>query len=174
VPPDPDHHLAAKKLVRPVNRSERRHQIGGQLGGSGYMLFAYRYHLGGGLFFDTGYLNVQGGHNGSIGLVAGLPLGSRWMPYAGLGLSFGHAFGRNESDDCDPAIASCESDWSTFAMTFSYGRAGIALHFGAERRHSVGIDGGFWYGLLHRSDGRRHDSAPFLWPMAGLSYHRTL
>lgn len=174
VPPDPVRPRPKSSDVEPVDRSERRHQLGAQLGGTAYLQLSYRYHFGSGIFLDTGYLPTRGAHNGSVGLLAGLFPEGTWMPYAGLGGGFGHVMGP-AGQDCDPTVTMCESKLSTYASTFVYGRLGLALHFGAGRRHGVGIDGGLWYGLLHRSDGReRRDTVPFLWPMAGLSYHGTL
>jgi hypothetical protein len=182
-PPAPDPPTVAQPLPvyaprpprppRPLGPSgfERRHQVGGQIGGTGLIQAVYRLRVAGPFHMEIGALGADHGANFSSGAVIGSPVANRWFPYLGFGGGLMLAGGPEGA--CDPMKTCPEKNGEDFA--YLHARVGIGVAFGATRRNLISLDVGGWYGR-HREDwvdasNKRYTTSKMTaLPMAGLSY----
>ena len=151
-----------------LDLAQSRHQVGVQLGGSAVFQVVYRSPGLGPFHLEVGLAGLPeiGPVNGSLGTLIAFPLANRWLPYLGLGagtlaISNGTASDRAGTND-----------------VFRYGsaRIGLGVALGAQRRHLLSFDVGFWAGahlVTHVDDAgnvTNVSSRFFIWPMFGLSY----
>jgi hypothetical protein len=154
---------------------EARHQIGGQVGGTGILQIVYRLRALGPLHLEAGAFGADHGGNVSAGLLVGVPIARRWFPYVGFGGGLMWAFGPKTADGCDPKTSMCPIVTDSDTLAFLYARVGLGVAFGAPRRHLISVDVGRWRGSheAHRSDPAGVDmktTTAVSTPMAGLSY----
>jgi len=157
---------------------QRRHRVGVQVGGTGFLQMVYRYRLAGPVHLDAGLFGAPHGSNMSAGLVAMFPAGSRWFPYVGLGGGVAGAFGPKLDDSCDAAMTDCPLGKSSSMLTFVHARAGIGLAVDDARRNMRALDVGGWWRTIAARDTdaagvETKTSRRILWPMAGLAYLHT-
>jgi len=175
-PPPPPSVAAPVRPLRPPrppgpNGFDRRHRVGGQLGGTGIFQIVYRYRAAGSLHLEVGAAGIHGA-NVSVGAVVGTPYANRWFPYLGFGGGFMFG-GGPPNEGCDPGAATCPHKSDSFP--FLHARVGIGVGFGATRRNLVSLDVGGWYGKHYKSEtdaaGVTTESSEMIaLPMAGLSY----
>jgi len=153
---------------------ERRHHVGGQIGGTGLIQAVYRFRATGPLHLEIGALGADHGANLSAGVVIGSPVGNRWFPYVGMGGGFMVAGGPAAATECSPPTT-CPPEKTGEDFEFVHARVGIGVAFGGTRRNLISIDVGGWYGR-HREDWNDIANGPYktskmtVLPMAGLSY----
>ncbi len=152
-----------------------RHQVGGQVGGTGIFQFVYRFRALGPLHLEAGAFGADHGGNVSAGVLFGVPVVNRLFPYVGLGGGAMWAFGPTAADGCDPKTTACPTVTNSDTMLFLHLRAGIGVAFGTPRRHLLSIDVGGWRGhhIAERTDAAgivTKTTTAVLTPMAGLSY----
>ena len=175
-PPAPPSVAAPVQPLRPPrppgpNGFERRHRVGGQLGGTGIVQIVYRYRVEGPVHLEVGAAGMHGA-NLSAGAVVGAPFANRWFPYFGFGGGF-MIGGGPSNEGCDPGAATCPHRSDSFP--FLHARVGIGVGFGAARRNLLSLDVGGWYGKHYKSEtdaaGLTTESSRMIaLPMAGLSY----
>ncbi len=153
---------------------ERRHHVGGQIGGTGLVQAVYRLRVVGPFHMEVGALGADHGANFSTGVVIGSPVGNRWFPYVGLGGGFMLAGGPTVMVVCEPPQTTCtETNGEDFA--YMHARVGIGVAFGATRRNLISLDIGGWYGrhregFIDETQRKYETSKMTALPMAGLSY----
>jgi hypothetical protein len=157
---------------------ERRHRLGVQVGGTGFLQMVYRYRVAGPVHLDTGLFGAPHGSNMSAGLVAMFPAGTRWLPYVGLGGGLAGEGGPKQDDSCDPAMTDCPLGKGSTVLRFVYARAGIGLAVDDARRNMLALDVGVWWGTIVGHDTtaagvETKTSRRILWPMAGFAYLHT-
>ncbi|HXT99646.1 MAG TPA: hypothetical protein VN903_01550 [Polyangia bacterium] len=153
------------------NGFDRRHRVGGQLGGTGIFQIVYRYRAAGPVHLEIGAAGIHGA-NLSAGAVVGGPFANRWFPYFGFGGGF-MIGGGPSNEGCDPGATTCPRRSDSFP--FLHARVGIGVGFGATRRNLLSLDVGGWYGRHDKSEtdaaGHTTESSKMIaLPMAGLSY----
>ncbi len=171
----PTAHAEPSVPAPPSSGFERRHRVGGQVGGTGLLQAVYRYRAAGPLHLEVGGLAADHGANVSAGLLVGFPVANRWFPYAAFGGGLMGGFGPKPADGCDPKTTDCPIVTDRDTLAFLHLRAGIGVGLGARRRHLVSADAGGWWGThaATRTDAagvETHSSKGVLMPMAGLSY----
>jgi hypothetical protein len=155
---------------------EGRHQLGLQVGGSGVVQVAYRLRVVGPLHLDVGALGLpHSPFHATIGVLAAIPVSDRWRPYLGIGAGHAGLLGRSYPAGCMPDAPGCEATETFDYINYFSGRVGVGYALGADRRHTLGIDIGAWYGWRGESreapDGSTsRTSRRFVWPMGGVSY----
>jgi len=164
---------AAETVVAPP--PPPRHQLGVQVGGTGFLQVAYRFRLAGPVHLDTGLFGAPHGTNMSLGVLVMPPAGRRWLPYVGLGGGVAGAFGPKVADGCDPAMTDCPLGSASTTLTFLHARAGIAFAFDDALKNMFALDVGGWWGAITDRDTdaagvKTQTSRRILWPMAGLAY----
>ena len=153
---------------------ERRHHVGGQVGGTGIFQVVYRLRAEGPFHMEVGAFGADHGANFSTGLVIGSPVANRWFPYVGFGGGLMLAGGPTVMVQCEPPQTACsEPDGADFV--YLHARVGIGFAFGATRRNLISFDVGGWYGKHYKSEtdaaGVTTESSEMIaLPMAGLSY----
>jgi hypothetical protein len=168
---EPDRDPAAQPDPDAPRSLTARHRFGVQVGGSGIFQVVYRLRALGPVHLDVGAFGAPHGIGGSGGLVADLIRRERWTLYVGGGIGAGAIIGSVPVDGCDASRTDCERMSSAFEAAYGHARAGVAIHFGARRRHSLGLDLGVWHGVHRdREDGEVTERDAFTIPMAGASY----
>ena len=153
---------------------ERRHHVGGQVGGTGIFQVVYRLRAEGPFNMEVGAFGADHGGNFSTGLVIGSPVANRWFPYVGFGGGLMLAGGPTVMVQCEPPQTACsEPDGADFV--YLHARVGIGFAFGATRRNLISFDVGGWYGRLREgwideTQSKYETSRMIALPMAGLSY----
>jgi len=154
---------------------QRRHQIGVQVGGTGFLQAVYRYRVAGPVHLDAGLFGAPHGMNMSLGVLAMAPGPGRWFPYFGLGGGVAAGFGPKVANGCDAAVTDCQLGEGSTTLTFVHARAGIGFAFDDHRRNMLALDAGGWWGTVDDRDTdaagvKAQTSRRILWPMAGLAY----
>src|SRR5262249_52761412 len=128
-------------------------------GGPSYFQAVLRSRVIGPLLIDLGALGMAvpggAGANASAGVVLDVPLGHRWSVFGGGGAGCGGYF------------AGGSDGTGAGGRTYVYGRGGVAVRVGFDRRDQVGVEGAVW-------SGAESFTRPFVWPVPGVFWLHTL
>jgi hypothetical protein len=164
---------------RPAHRpgpalGERRHHVGGQIGGTGIIQIIYRLRVLGPIYLEGGGMGVTHGANFSTGIVIGASIADRWFPYVGFGGGVMFSGYPTPKTPCDSTMGTCPDKYAD-DLSYLHARVGLGFGFGATRRQMISLDVGGWYGT-HRESWNdttvpvTRVSETIAMPMAGLSY----
>ncbi len=145
---------------------ELRFRVGFAVGGSGPAQYDGRLRVVGPLFLQAGFFAVPHTFMANAGAIIEIPFDAAAAVYFGVGPGHVVSYAVELPEDCRPG-RSC----SNSSISYLHARLGLSFRPPRpNRRHIIGIDGGFWYGNWEDEQAKR-PSGTFLIPMAGLSYH---